>query len=237
MDDIKYLFDAIKGATLNRTFCAKYIPKKYIVFSNNGEDLTFDVEKFVNDCGKENTINESTLKALYQIITGDEVAVSLYNNFEPRCPIQILFDKCEDEYVKKRIDTYIEIESKKGLEDALSCEVGDYINFGILHRLGCENKEIKKVLVENGMLDKRCFMTKEKMEKLNEKLKTEKLFNTITQLTQMSEEKNIGKQIDDYCIKDVNYDKETGIVNVFGTITRGIDKIDITIIPTRPSNE
>lgn len=237
MNDIKYFIDAIKGACLNRTFCAKYIPKKYIVVSNNGDNLTFNVKKFVNDWSNENTINESTLKALHKIITGDDVAVSLYNNFEPRCPIQILFDKCEDEYVKKRIDTYLEIESKKGLEDALSCEVGDYINFGILHGLGCENKEIKKVLVENGILDERCFITKEKMEKLNEKLKTEKLFNTITQLTQMSEEENIGKTNDDYCIKDVNYDEETNTVDVFCTITRGIDKIDITITPKEPSND
>ena len=195
------------------------------------------MEKFVNDWSKENTINESTLKALRQIITGDEVAVSLYNNFEPRCPIQILFDKCEDEYVKKRTDDYIKVETEKGLVDALSREVSDYINFGILHRLGCENKEIKKILVENGILDELCFVSKEMMEESNEKLQMEKLFNTITQLTQMSEEKNIGKPNDVYCIKDVDYDKENDIVNVFCTITSGIDKIDITIIPKEPNNK
>lgn len=184
MDNIKFCIDAIKGSCINRTFCAKYIPKKYIVVSNNGDNLTFKVEKFINDWSKEKTVNESTLKALYQIITGDDVAISLYNNFEPRCSIQILFDKYEDEFVEKRTGVCIKIETKNGLADALSCEVSDYINFGLLHSLGCENKEIKKILVENNILDERCFITKEEMEKLNEKIQTKKLFDTITQMSE-----------------------------------------------------
>lgn len=193
MDNIKYCTDAIKGACLNRTFCAKYIPKKYIVVSNNGDNLTFNVEKFINDWSKENTINESTLKALYQIITGDDVAVSLYNNFEPRCSIQILFDKYEDEFVEKRTGISIKIETKRladGLADALSCEINDFINFGLLHSLGCENKDFKKILVENNILDERCFVSKERMEELNEEIQTKKLFDAITQ---------IHEQTDDYC--------------------------------------
>lgn len=112
----------------------------------------------------------------------------MYNNFEPRCSVQILLDKYEDAFIEKRTGVHIKIETKKGLEDALSCEVSEYINFGLLHSLGCENEEIKKILVENDILDERCFITKEEIEKSNEKIQTKKLFDTITQMsTQMSE--------------------------------------------------
>lgn len=236
MDGFKYYIDAIKGATLNRTFCSKYIPKKYIVVSNNGDNLTFNVEKFVNDWSNENTINENTLKALHKIIIGDDVATFFYNNFDPRCTIQILFDKCEQEYVQKRMDNYVQMEKEKGASEAMSCALSDYINFGILHSLGCMYKNVRKVLVENNILNELCFVSKERMEELNEKLKTEQLFNTIKQITRISEEiKNIG--IGDYTIKDVKFDEKTNIVNVYCFKTGALDHIDITMTLTNPNDK
>lgn len=236
MDGFKYYIDAIKGACLNRTFCAKYIPQKYIIVSNNGDNLTFDVEKFVNDWSNENTISEITLKALHKIITGDDVAAFLYNDFDPRCTIQILFDKCEQEYIQKRMDNYVQVEKEKGLSEAMSCMLSDCINFGILHRLGCMNKKVRKALVENNTFNELCFVSKEKMEELNEKLKTEKLFDTIKQITCISDKtKNIG--IGDYTIKDVKFDEKTNNVNVYCIKTGALDHIDVTMTLTNPNDK
>ena len=132
------------------------------------------------------------------------------------------------------MDNYVQVEKEKGLTEAMSCMLSDCINFGILHRLGCMDKNIRKVLVENNTLNELCFVSKERMEELNEKLKTEQLFNTIKQITRISDEiKNIG----DCTIKDVKFDEKNNIVNVYCLKTGALDHINVTMTLTNPNDK
>ena len=186
-EELKIYIDAIKGMEPNMEMGSKYIPNKYRIPKLFGEGMGFLLEKFTKDWDSSGKIvDRPSLEALYKLLNFGPEVMALYENFDPRCQAQILYDKYKEKYVKGHLCSSIN-ESKlddcqKVIYNELNKEMSYTTEFSVMHRLGCENTDIRDVLVSNGFFSDECFIPKEEMEEMAEKKLTDKMFDVIDTL-------------------------------------------------------
>ena len=194
-EELKVYIDAIKGMEPDLKMCSKYIPKKYCISKLFGESVEFLIENFTKDWDSSGrTVDKHSLEALYKLLNFGPEVMALYEGFDPRCQTQVLYDKYEEKYVKGKLCSRIN-ESKLDdcqmvIYDELNKELSYTIDFSVMHRLGCENTDIRDVLVSNGIMSERCFVPKDKIEEMTEKELTDKMYEVIDTLIAESMLKN-----------------------------------------------
>lgn len=178
---------AINGTNMYGELC-KYLPKKYCLYSDNGDmlykfNLSVCISDFNNRLKTEQTNEKlvSFLKAVFGLIQFTPKVLDMYENFDPRCEEEKIYDKCKQKYVDEQLEK--QVLTSKNFADAwaesMSNEFTSIIDFGILHKLGCMYEEVKDALVKRELLDEQCFISQKTMEERSEKNKEDKFFEII----------------------------------------------------------
>lgn len=180
-DEVKLFEDAINGMRFDIDFWSMYLPKKYYDITDHGETIKINFRNLIRDLFK-NLMDYDTMKVLYYVFkAGDEVR-ALYEGFEPLCEEQRLYNLYEKLYLRnvslQKVNTPIDYCSYT-ISTSLSYDLSNQIDFGIIHTLGCNDENTKKMLTECNFLPEKCFITKEKMEELTEENKTKKFLEVI----------------------------------------------------------
>lgn len=180
-DESLYI-NAINGVYINNDF-RHYIPKRYAITTNNGEDCKFDLANFIEDYSGGFRLKVNVLSALYDVLLFGSEIKKLYEGFDPRCKAKIGYDECEKRYIenkaKSRVITPPLIDASKNISEWLNSEMSDIIDFGILHSIGCASYAVQKILIKSNIIDKDCFIPKQKMEEMTEENMKNKLFEII----------------------------------------------------------
>ena len=185
-DEVKLFEEAINGMHFDIDFWSMYLPKKYYNITDHGETIKINFRNLMKDLFKNITVDYDTMKVLYYVFqAGDEVR-ALYEGFEPLCEEQRLYNLYEKLHLRnvslQKVNTPIDYYSDM-IPTYLSYDLSNQIDFGIIHTLGCNDENTKKVLTECNFLPEKCFITKEKMEELTEENKTKKFIDVIFTLS------------------------------------------------------
>jgi len=181
-DKVKLFEDAINGMRFDIDFWSMYLPEKYCNITDHGETIKINFRNLISDISKNCLLDYNTMEVLYYVFqAGDEVR-ALYEGFEPLCEEQRLYNLYEKLYLRnaslQKVNTPIDYYSDM-IPKLLSNEISETINFGVLHTLGCNDENTKKMLTECNFLPEKCFIPKEKMEELTEDNKTKKFLEVI----------------------------------------------------------
>jgi len=193
-DEVKLFEDAINGMRFDINFWSMYLPKKYYDITDHGENIKINFRNLIKDLFKKR-LDFDTMKVLYYVFqAGDEVR-ALYEGFEPLCEEQRLYNLYEKLYLRnvslQKVNTPVDF--PKMISTALSNDLSNLIDFGVIHTLGCNDENTKKVLTECNFLPEKCFIPKEKMEELTEENKTKKFIDVIFTLSnKFKNEQTIG---------------------------------------------
>lgn len=118
--DRELLKNAVKGLSISYNVLGKAcLPENIISPSNNGEPR-------VNP-NRLDKYSSEELYAIYQLLSGDERALSLYDGFTGKCQAEMDFEKERDRYVesiRKKQKVYTQVD-----------EIRDLVDFSILHDL------------------------------------------------------------------------------------------------------
>lgn len=181
-DNVKLFTDAINGMYLDRDFWSMYLPKKYYCTIDQGETIKINLGYVIIELLKNSLFDSNTIKVLYHVLQAGADVRKLYEGFEPLCEEQQLYNLYEKLYLRNislyKTNTPIDYYSDM-IQKLLSNEISETINFGVLHTLGCNDENTKKMLTECNFLPEKCFLPKEKMEELTEDNKTKKFLEVI----------------------------------------------------------
>lgn len=150
------------------------------------------------------------LKSLYELLQFSPEVKGLYEGFEPMCDAERLYREYMSRFIERERGSRMERTEKVNTNFSdtefelptdddppmpvdfenmynvgrkyLSNQASDVVNFGIIHRLGCEFESLKEALVEKDFLPEQCFISTEEMEAETEKRKTSKFFEVLKAL-------------------------------------------------------
>lgn len=180
-DNVKLFEDAINGMHIDRDFWSMYLPEKYYDITDHGETIKINFRNLMRDLFKNCLLDYNTMEVLYHVLQAGEDVRKLYEGFEPLCEEQQLYNLYEKLYLRnislQKVNT--PINEFDMVSNSLTNDICETINFGILHTLGCNDENTKKMLTECNFLPEKCFIPKEKMEELTEDNKTKKFLDTI----------------------------------------------------------